>query len=150
MVTDKHHVLILNGPNLNMLGEREPALYGTTTLAEIAVDCEEYAAELGITIDFRQSNSEGDLVTLIQQAKNKNDGLIINAGAYAHSSIAIHDALKMVDLPVIEVHLTNIYARESFRHHSYIAPVAHGTITGFGAHGYIMAIDAMKNLIDNA
>ena len=149
-MAEKHHVLILNGPNLNMLGEREPDLYGSTTLAEIAVDCEEYADELEMTVDFRQSNNEGDLITLIQQFKSKGDGIIINAGAYSHTSIALHDALKMIDMPIIEVHLSNIFARESFRHHSYISSVANGTITGFGAYSYIMAIDAIKNLIDNA
>lgn len=144
------HVLILNGPNLNMLGDREPDVYGTATLAQIAVDCEEYAEELGMTVDFRQSNSEGDLITLIQQFRDKGHGIIVNAGAYTHTSIALHDTLKMADLPVVEVHLTNIYRREPFRHQSYISYVAKGVIAGFGAHGYIMALDAMKNLLDGA
>ncbi|MBL8712726.1 MAG: type II 3-dehydroquinate dehydratase [Alphaproteobacteria bacterium] len=145
----RHNILILNGPNLNMLGSREPEIYGIQTLTDIANDCEEYAGELGFTIDFRQSNSEGELVTFIQQARGAFSGVVINAGAYTHTSIAIHDALKILEMPVIEVHLSNPQAREAFRHHSYISPVAKGTICGFGGHGYILALNALRSLLDD-
>jgi 3-dehydroquinate dehydratase II len=143
-------VLILNGPNLNMLGLREPAIYGTQTLDDIESLCQERAEDLGLSVDFRQSNLEGELVTWIQQARGEHDGIIINAAAYTHTSIAIPDALASVDLPVVEVHLSNIYKREPFRHHSYISPVARGVICGFGAAGYVMALDAMAGILDNA
>ena len=148
MPKQRHNILVLNGPNLNMLGVREPDIYGFQNLAALALECEEYAGELGLAIDFRQSNHEGELVTMIQEARTGCSGVVINAGAYTHTSIAIHDALKILDVPVIEVHLSNIYKREDFRHTSYIAPVAHGTITGFGGHGYILALDAMRALLD--
>lgn len=150
MAKGRHNILILNGPNLNMLGTREPDIYGFKTLSAIAMACEEYAAELGIAIDFRQSNSEGDIVTIIQEAPEQFAGLIINAGAYSHTSIAIHDALKMLEMPIIEVHLSNIYKREAFRHHSYIAPLAQGVICGFGGHGYMLALDALRACLDDA
>jgi 3-dehydroquinate dehydratase-2 len=140
----------LNGPNLNMLGVREPEVYGFQSLGDIENDCEEYAGELGFDIDFRQSNNEGELVTAIQQARGAFAGVIINAGAYTHTSIAIHDALKVLEVPVIEVHLSNPQARESFRHHSYISPLAKGTICGFGGHGYILALNALRSLLDEA
>lgn len=149
MVKTRHNILILNGPNLNMLGTREPEIYGFQSLADIANDCEEYASELGFGIDFRQSNMEGELVTWIQQARGQFSGLVLNAGAYTHTSIALLDALKVLEIPVIEVHLSNPQARESFRHHSYISPVAKGTICGFGGHGYILALNAMRSLLDD-
>jgi len=141
-------VLILNGPNLNMLGLREPELYGSLTLADIEVLCQEHAEALGLELEFRQSNHEGELVTWIQQARTEHDGIIINAGAYTHTSVALLDALLAADLPVIEVHLTNLFRRESFRHHSYISAAARGMICGLGAHGYVLALDALARLID--
>lgn len=149
LVKQRHNILILNGPNLNMLGTREPEIYGFQTLSDIANDCEEYAGELGFGIDFRQTNVEGELVSAIQQARGAFSGLIINAGAYTHTSIAIHDALKILEIPVIEVHLSNPQARESFRHHSYISPVAKGTICGFGGQGYVLALNALRSLLDD-
>ena len=131
-----------------MLGVREPQVYGFHTLNDIEADCQEYAEELGFSIDFRQTNSEGELVTFIQQARGACAGLIINAGAYTHTSIAIHDALKILEVPVIEVHLSNPQAREAFRHTSYISPVAKGTICGFGGHGYILALNALRSLLE--
>lgn len=144
----RHKILILNGPNLNMLGVREPEVYGFKNLEAIAKECEEYAGEIGCSVDFRQSNLEGELVTLIQEAHNDCAGLIINAAAYSHTSIAILDALKILQVPIIEVHLSNIFKRDSFRHHSYVSGVAQGVICGFGAHGYILALDAMRALLD--
>ena len=149
MALPRHNILILNGPNLNMLGIREPEVYGFQTLADISNDCEEYAGEIGFSVEFRQSNIEGELVTMIQQARGTCSGLVINAGAYTHTSIAIHDALKVLDVPVIEVHLSNPQAREEFRHHSYISPIAKGTICGFGAHGYMLALNALRALLDD-
>jgi 3-dehydroquinate dehydratase-2 len=148
LAKQRHNILVLNGPNLNMLGKREPDAYGFKNLSAIAIECEEYASEMGLTIDFRQSNDEGDLVTMIQEAQDGFSGLIINAAAYSHTSIAIHDALRLLQMPIIEVHLSNIHKRESFRHHSYIAPLAAGVICGFGGHGYLMALDAMRGLLD--
>lgn len=142
-----HKVLILNGPNLNMLGTREPEIYGATTLADIEADCTAHAAKLGVEVDFRQSNHEGELVEWIQQARGSASCIIINPAAYTHTSVAILDALKMTGLPIIELHLSNVHAREAFRHHSYVSPVATGVLCGFGAHGYIMALDAAARLI---
>ena len=141
-------ILVLNGPNLNLLGVREPATYGRETLADIEEACLERAAEHGIAIDFRQSNHEGQLIDWIQEARDSADGIILNAGAYTHSSIAIHDALKAAELPVVEVHLSNIYRREAFRHISHVSAVAEGVICGFGGHGYLLALDAMARLLD--
>lgn len=141
-------VMILNGPNLNMLGTREPAIYGSQTLEDVESACQEQADTLGLAIDFRQSNHEGELVSWIQQARGEHDGIIINAGAYTHTSIAILDALTSAELPVIEVHLSNIFRREAFRHHSYISLVAKGVICGLGVHGYRLALDAMARIID--
>ena len=149
MSKQRHNILVLNGPNLNMLGVREPEVYGFKNLSAIALECEEYASEMGFDIDFQQSNIEGEMVTIIQQAHTHFAGVIINAGAYSHTSIALHDALKILDVPIIEVHLSNIYARESFRHHSYVSPLAKGIICGFGGHGYMMALDAMRALLDD-
>ena len=143
-------VLVLNGPNLNMLGARELAIYGADTLTDIAARCSARGKALGLAIDFRQSNAEGELVTWVQQARGFAAGLVINAGAYTHTSIALHDALRATDLPVIEVHLSNIYKRETFRHTSYISPVANGTICGFGGHGYELALDALAEIIKSA
>ncbi|MFT3986552.1 type II 3-dehydroquinate dehydratase [Aestuariivirga sp.] len=140
-------LLILNGPNLNMLGTREPGIYGAETLKDIEARSTARAKALGLTIDFRQSNMEGELVTWIQQAAGKASGIILNAGAYTHTSVAIHDALRACGLPVIEVHLSNIYKREAFRHQSFVAPVATGSICGFGGHGYELAIEALATII---
>jgi 3-dehydroquinate dehydratase II len=140
-------ILILNGSNLNMLGVRQPEIYGRTTLADIEAQCRERAATLGMEIEFRQSNHEGELVTWIQQARDTADGIIINAGAYTHTSVAILDALKVAELPVIEVHISNIHARESFRHHSYISPAATGIIVGLGPMGYLLGLEALANLL---
>ena len=140
-------ILVLNGPNLNLLGVREPATYGRETLADIEDSCLEQAAELGLSVDFRQSNHEGQLVDWIQEARETADGIILNAGAYTHTSIAILDALKAAELPVIEVHLSNIYRREMFRHTSYVSAAANGVICGFGSHGYVLALAAMARLI---
>lgn len=131
-----------------MLGVREPDVYGFKNLNAIAAECEEYAAELGLSVDFRQSNHEGELVTMIQEARDGYAGVIINPAAYSHTSIALLDALKLLEVPVIEVHLSNIYKREAFRHHSYVSTVAQGVISGLGGHGYILALDAMRALID--
>ncbi len=141
-------ILVLNGPNLNMLGSREPDIYGSETLDEIEQSSRKRAEALGLEIDFRQSNSESDLVAWIQEAKGKVGGLIINAGAYTHTSIAILDALQIIGVPVIEVHLSNIFQREPFRHNSYVSRVAQGLIFGFGAAGYELALDAMARLLE--
>ncbi len=138
-----HRVLVLNGPNLNMLGVREPATYGSQTLADIEAMCVAEGQALGLEVSCKQSNHEGELVTWIQQALGTVDAIIINPGAYSHTSIAIHDALRAVALPVIEVHLSNIHAREAFRHHSYVSPVATGVICGLGATGYKLALSAL-------
>ncbi|KZY51906.1 3-dehydroquinate dehydratase, partial [Sulfitobacter sp. HI0054] len=135
-------VLILNGPNLNLLGTRQPEVYGKTTLADVEALCAEETARLGLEMEFAQSNHEGSLIDLIHAARGQHAGIILNAGAYTHTSIALMDAIASVELPVVEVHLSNIHARESFRHTSYIAPVALGQICGFGVHGYILAIQA--------
>ncbi|WP_029007137.1 type II 3-dehydroquinate dehydratase [Azospirillum halopraeferens] len=140
-------ILVLNGPNLNMLGVREPHIYGATTLDDLEALCQERAEQLGLSIDFRQSNHEGELVSWIQESRTDHDGIVINAGAYTHTSIAILDALTLSERPVIEVHLSNIYKRETFRHHSYISAVAQGVICGFGPQGYLMALDAMAQIV---
>ncbi|MDH3240572.1 MAG: type II 3-dehydroquinate dehydratase [Alphaproteobacteria bacterium] len=140
-------VLILNGPNLNMLGQREVEIYGGETLAEIESACRSRAEGYAMEIDFRQSNGEAELVDWIQDARGKVQGIIINGGAYTHTSIAILDALKMVDVPIIEVHLSNIFQREDFRRKSYISAAAKGLIAGFGGTGYVLALDAMNQLI---
>jgi 3-dehydroquinate dehydratase-2 len=141
-------VLILNGPNLNMLGTREPQIYGTETLDDVEAACQETAAGLGLAIDFRQSNHEGELVTWIQEARGEHDAILINAGAYSHTSVAILDALQAVSLPVFEVHLSNIFRREPFRHHSHVSTVARGVICGLGSHGYTLALQAIARLLE--
>tara|TARA_Y100000588_G_scaffold364926_1_gene429046 strand:- start:176 stop:625 length:450 start_codon:yes stop_codon:yes gene_type:complete len=146
-VADGAKIMILNGPNLNMLGIREPSIYGSDTLADIEHRCVAHAKAIGLSIDFRQSNIEGELVTWIQNCRTTHHGVIINAAAFTHTSVAILDALSLIDRPVIEVHLSNILARESFRHHSYISPVAVGVICGFGWRGYILALDAIKDIL---
>lgn len=140
-------VLVLNGPNLNMLGVREPKIYGSETLGDIEIACRERAGALGVNIDFRQSNHEGELIEWIHEARDEANGIIINAGAYTHTSLALRDALSVAELPVIEVHLSNVYARESFRHHSYISAIARGVICGLGGFGYICALEAMARFI---
>ena len=136
-------ILILNGPNLNLLGTRQPEVYGTTTLADIEQMCAAKADALGVTVSFAQSNHEGALIDALHAAKDTQDGVILNAGAYTHTSVALHDAISSIMLPVIELHLSNIHAREPFRHRSFIAPVVIGQICGFGAAGYLLALDAM-------
>jgi 3-dehydroquinate dehydratase II len=139
-------ILIINGPNLNMLGTRQPEVYGYETLADVASLCEEEGERLSFHIDFRQSNNEGEIITWIQQARGNFAGLVINPAAYTHTSIAIMDALLLLDMPVIEVHISNIYKREAFRHHSYISPAANGVICGLGSTGYALAIQAIAQL----
>lgn len=136
-------ILIINGPNLNMLGTREPEIYGSQTLADIEALCAAEAAKCGFEAAFFQSNIEGELVEKIQQSKDAFSALIINGGAYTHTSVAIHDALKLLTIPVIEVHLSNPGARESFRHQSFITPIAKGVIAGFGAKSYLLAIQSL-------
>ncbi|AVO39480.1 type II 3-dehydroquinate dehydratase [Pukyongiella litopenaei] len=136
-------LLVLNGPNLNLLGTRQPEIYGASTLPEIEAMCRDRAAERGYETECRQSNHEGTLVDAIHDARTRHAGIVLNAGAYTHSSIALRDAISSVGLPVIELHLSNIHAREEFRHRSLIAPVALGQICGFGPQGYLLAIDAL-------
>ncbi len=137
-------IIILNGPNLNLLGEREKEKYGNITLKDIESSCNDYAKKNNINLFFFQSNIEGELVEEIQKARKSCDGVVINAGGYTHTSVAIHDALKVLKIPIIELHITNIYNREEFRHKSLISKLASGVICGFGTNGYIMALDAMK------
>ena len=140
-------IYVLNGPNLNLLGTREPEIYGSETLDDIAGALEDRARELGVSVDMRQSNHEGHLVEWLHEANAKDvKAVILNAGAFTHTSVALHDAVKAIRVPVIEVHLSNPQARESFRHHSYIAPVARGTVTGLGPLGYQLALDAAARL----
>ena len=141
-------IIILNGPNLNLLGDREKNQYGTETLKDIEKSCKKFAEKNLIKVDFFQSNIEGELVEKIQQSRNTYNGLIINAGGYTHTSVAIHDALKIIRIPIIELHISNIYNREEFRHKSLISKVANGIICGFGTEGYQMAVSAIKKLIN--
>jgi 3-dehydroquinate dehydratase-2 len=141
-------VFILNGPNLNLLGVREPATYGYDTLADVEQRCLARAQALDLSIDFRQTNHEGQMVDWIHEARESADGIIINAGALTHTSVAVLDALNAADLPVIEVHLSNIFRREDFRHHSYVSLAARGGIFGLGPQGYELALEALASLID--
>jgi len=140
-------ILILNGPNLNMLGKREPGIYGSETLQDIEDQARTRASSHDLDIDFRQSNHEGELVTWIQEAVEDTAGLIFNAAAYTHTSVALHDAVRASGLPMIEVHLSNVYQREQFRHKSYLSAIAKGVICGFGVDSYLLAIDAMSRIL---
>jgi 3-dehydroquinate dehydratase II len=133
-------ILVINGPNLNLLGTREPELYGRETLADVEARCHGAAAELGLAVDFRQSNHEGVLVDWLQEARSAADGIVINPAAYSHTSVAILDALSAFPGPIVEVHISNIHRREPFRHHSYVSRVATGVIAGLGTHGYVLAL----------
>lgn len=139
-------ILILNGPNLNLLGQREPSIYGSGSLDELGEACRAHGRRLGQEVDFRQSNHEGVLVDWVQEAGRAFAGLVINAGAYSHTSVALLDALRAVDIPIVEVHLSNIFRREAFRHHSYPSLAATGVICGLGARGYLSALDALAEL----
>ncbi len=141
-------IIIVNGPNLNLLGEREKNQYGNFTLKDIEVSCNEFAKKNEITLTMYQSNIEGELVDKIQTSRNEQNGLIINAGGYTHTSVAIHDALKVLKIPIIELHISNIYNREEFRHKSLISKIAKGILCGFGADGYIMSLKAMKKYLE--
>ena len=141
-------VFILNGPNLNLLGVRDPSVYGHDTLADIEERCLARAAALNLQIDFRQTNHEGQLVDWVQEARESAEGIVLNAGALTHTSVAVLDALSAAGLPIIEVHLSNIFRRESFRHHSYVSLVANGVICGLGAPGYELALEAIASLIE--
>ena len=140
-------IIILNGPNLNLLGEREKSQYGNFTLKDIEKSCNNYSNQNNINLSLFQSNIEGELVEQIQNSRNSQDGLIINAGGYTHTSVAIHDALKILKIPIIELHISNIYNREEFRHKSLISKVAKAVICGFGTDGYIMSLQAMNKFL---
>ncbi|HYG23601.1 MAG TPA: type II 3-dehydroquinate dehydratase [Verrucomicrobiae bacterium] len=140
-------VLFLNGPNLNLLGKREPSVYGALTLAEIESRVRTRAVEIGVEVAFHQTNIEGELVTCIQEAKGKFDAIVLNAAAYTHTSIAIRDAISAVSVPTVEIHLSNVHAREEFRHRSLIAPVCQGVIAGFGMQSYVLGLEAAVNVI---
>ena len=142
-------IIILNGPNLNLLGERENDQYGNITLKDIEKNCNELADKIKIELSFFQSNIEGELVEQIQKSRNNQNGLIINAGGYTHTSVAIHDALKILNIPIIELHISNVYNREEFRHKSLISKVAKGVICGFGANGYLLSLLAIDKLLKN-
>ena len=141
-------IIILNGPNLNLLGEREKNQYGSFTLKDVEKNCNDFASQNNIELSFFQSNMEGELINKIQTSRNNQDGLIINAGGYTHTSVAIHDALKILKIPIIELHISNIYNREEFRHKSLISSIAKGVICGFGADGYIMSLKAMNKFLE--
>lgn len=143
-------ILFLNGPNLNLLGQREPQVYGKTTLADIESLVRKQAAARGVSLDFRQSNLEGELVGWIQGAKGQFDAIVLNAAAYTHTSVALRDAIAATGVPTVEIHLSNIHAREEFRHKSLIAAVCRGQIAGFGANSYLLGLDAAINIIESA
>ena len=142
-MADQPTIFVLNGPNLNMLGLRQPEIYGRETLADLEALCRERAAELEVAVEFRQTNHEGELIDWIHEARSAADGIVLNAGALSHTSIAVLDALKAAELPVVEVHLSNIHAREGFRHRSHVSAAARGVICGLGPHGYLYALDAL-------
>ena len=142
-------ILVINGPNLNLLGTREKEKYGQSTLKDIKNKCEDYAKTVGLEIDFKQSNVEGEIVNFVQDARDKYDGIVINAGGYTHTSVAILDALLAVKKPTIELHITNIYKREDFRHKSMISKAADGIICGLGVKGYVVALEGIKEIINN-
>ncbi|KJF68641.1 MULTISPECIES: type II 3-dehydroquinate dehydratase [Rhizobium] len=139
-------IIVINGPNLNMLGKREPGIYGGKTLKDIENDCLAAGTDLGFAVEFRQSNHEGVLVDWLHEAGERAAGVVINPGAYSHTSIALHDAIRAISTPVVEVHISNIHAREEFRHKSMVSPAAKGMVCGFGPYGYIMALHALKNI----
>jgi 3-dehydroquinate dehydratase-2 len=143
-------IAILNGPNINMLGLRQPHLYGSNTMDDVEALCAETAEQLGVAIDFRQTNGEGELITWVQECRGRAAGIVINAGGYTHTSVALMDALLAAELPVIEVHVTNIHRREEFRHHSYISKVAVGMIAGLGIQGYAYALMALADIVSGA
>ena len=143
----KPTVVVLNGPNLNLLGEREPEVYGSETLADVEALCAKAAAEVGLALDFRQTNHEGVLVDALHEVRSSAAGVVINAGALTHTSISLRDALAAVSVPVIEVHISNVHAREAFRHHSYLSAVADGVIVGCGTQGYALAIARIAELV---
>ena len=145
----KKKILVINGPNLNLLGEREKDKYGSTSLSIIEKECSDYSDKNDLLVSFFQSNIEGEIVNSIQDSRKNTNGVIINAGGYTHTSVAIHDALKLLKIPIIELHITNIYNREEFRHKSLISKLATGIICGFGVKGYIMALDALKDILKN-
>ena len=146
-MTDQKKIMVVHGPNLNMLGKREPGVYGTATLADINGMLERRAAELGLVVEAFQSNHEGELVDKIQEAVNTCNGMIINPAAYTHTSVAIKDALLLLDVPVVEVHISNVYKREPFRHVSMVSDVVTGKIVGLGVHGYKLALDALAEMV---
>ena len=143
----KKKIIIINGPNLNLLGEREKNQYGTETLKEIEINCKNFCKNNNLELIFFQSNIEGELVEIIQKSRNSLDGMIINAGGYTHTSVAIHDALKILKIPIIELHISNVYNREDFRHKSLISKIAKGVICGFGADGYLMSLHAINKFL---
>lgn len=146
-IMERPLIAVLNGPNLNMLGQREPNLYGRATLDDIEQLCLHTAEKLGLAIDFRQTNMEGELISWVQECRKRVQGIVINPAGYTHTSIALLDALLSIDLPIIEVHISNIYRREAFRHHSYVSRAAVGVICGLGVGGYSLALQAITNLI---
>ena len=145
----KNNIIVINGPNLNLLGEREQSQYGSITYEELKNKCLKYSKDIGFNIEFTQSNIEGEIVTMIQDSRKKYDGIIINAAGFTHTSVSISDALAIYKKPIIELHISNIYKREEFRHKSLISAVASGVICGLGANGYILAINAMQELLKN-
>ena len=145
----KHKIIIINGPNLNLLGEREKEKYGNMTLKQIEKECKDFSRKNNIQINFKQSNIEGKIIDYIQESRKKFDGLIINAAGYTHTSVAIRDALMILKIPIVELHITNIYNREKFRHKSLISNVARSIICGFGVKGYILALEGLKEVIKN-
>ncbi|MDC1096479.1 type II 3-dehydroquinate dehydratase [Pelagibacteraceae bacterium] len=145
----KYNIIVINGPNLNLLGEREKDKYGNNTLEAVEDNCLIFSKKNNLEVNFFQSNIEGEIVDTIQNSRKNKDGLIINAGGYTHTSVAIHDALILLKIPIIELHITNIYNREDFRHKSLISKVATGIICGFGTNGYIMSLEAIKKILKN-